>query len=416
MGINRRATLLAGLAGGVVAVGAGTTHASADSGRAADPNPVPRDESAHLRLLRQELNAASAGDERFERDDSDRSIVTAKPLTYVLRQPLIIGGNTALHAEGATFVADYPLKPTTWQADRKYFHSPTPTYPDTIETFASTAGSTLLLNHVPSDDTGEYSAPGNIRVQGGTWDPTAYFIRNSTGEDAQRATAAPAMNALTFQHTHDVEVVGVTVRNVKWWHGVEFNAVRTATLTDSRLEGWIENPTTGLWTGDAVQVDLPQPNTKWAGAPDYTPTIDVRIRDNYCGSSDTHPAWAKLGISHSAHEDRVFRRIWVERNTCDNLKWDAILPMNCDHLVIRENTLINCRGGVYVKEFINPLQTVDVIGNTISVTNDENDRPAVGVIGKEGVEISDVAVYGNLVADGEFRYTHTNFRRPPQQD
>src|SRR5690606_35383949 len=133
---------------------------------------------------------------------------------------------TGLVARGANFQADFALKPTTFDADRQYYHSPTPTYPDVIETFASTVGSTMVLNHVPSEETGLYSAPGNIRLEGGTWDPTGSFLRNETGEELQRATAAPAMNAITFTHTHVIEVVGVTVRNVKWWHGVEFNAVR----------------------------------------------------------------------------------------------------------------------------------------------------------------------------------------------
>lgn len=412
---TRRALLLSGVAGGAAAATGVGGRAAASPKATDEPNPEVREEEAHVRLLRTQLNAAAADDDRFELDDSGRRIVVAKQRTHVLKRPLVIGGNTRLVARGATFQADFALKPTTFDADRQYYHSPTPTYPDVIETFASTVGSTMVLNHVPSEETGLYSAPGNIRLEGGTWDPTGWFLRNETGEELQRATAAPAMNAITFTHTHDIEVVGVTVRNVKWWHGVEFNAVRTATVSDSRFEGWIENPTSGLWNCDAVQVDLPQPHTKWAGAADHTPAIDIRIRDNWFGASDSHPAWGSLGCSHSTSAGKVFSHIWIERNTMEDLIWDGILPMNADHLVIRENTITNCRGGVYVKAFANPLSTVDVVGNTISIIPD-SDRPAIGIVGTgEDTRISDVAVYGNLVENGEFWYTLADFRREPQQ-
>ncbi|HIT76262.1 MAG TPA: hypothetical protein IAA98_11815, partial [Candidatus Avipropionibacterium avicola] len=63
----------------------------------------------------------------------------------------------------------------------------------------------------------------------------------------------------------------------------------------------------------------------------------------------------------------------------------------------------------------NPLSTVDVIGNTISIIED-SDRPAIGIVGTgEDTRISDVAVYGNLVENGEFWYTLADFRREPQQ-
>lgn len=416
MTTSRRAVLAAGVGGGVAAFGA-SGRAAAAPGASAEPNPLVRGEDAHVSLLRRQLNSAADGDDRFDLDEAGRRVVTTKARTYILRRPLIVGGDTTLRAHGATFVADFPLEPKTWEADRRFFHSPTPTYPDVFETFRSTVGATLLLNHVPSDETVLYTAPGNIRVEGGVWDPTAHFIRNESGEDRERATAAPPMNAITFTHTHDIEVVDVTVRNVKWWHAVEFNGVKTATVRDSRFEGYIENPTAGLWTGDAVQVDLPNPVSRWAGAPDETPAKDIRILNNWCGESDEFPEWTKLGISHSTGDGIYFEDVWVERNTCVNLKWDAINPANVQNLVIRENTIVDCRGGIYVIPFKNSLTTVDVMGNTVSVVVDENNRPAIGIIGRsEDENISDVAVYGNIVDSGEFRYTYANFRREPQRE
>lgn len=416
--IARRSALLAGL-GAVTAIATPALPAAADFLSQRAPNPFPAGEAAHVTELREQLDAASAGASGFTLDEAGRRIVTAEPLTHVLHQALIIGGNTALVADGATFVANLPVEPKTWTADRVNFHSATPTYTDEFETVRATVSPTLLLNHVPSTTTGLFTAPGNIRVQGGVWDPTAYYLASATGADLQRGTAAPPMNALTFTHTHHVEVVGVTVRNVKWWHAVELNGVKTATVRDCRFEGYIENPTSGLWSGDAVQLDLPYAPAHWAGAPDHTPACDVRIIDNWCGPSSEHPGWAKLGISHSSQVGKVYDRVWVERNTCEDLIWDAVGASNVNHLVMRENTVINCRGGLLAYPqggaLSNPMTTIDVVGNTIAVAVDANNRPAVGVYGRDTTQaISDAAVYGNIVISGTFKYPFATFRRPPQ--
>ncbi|WP_185844385.1 hypothetical protein [Nonomuraea sp. WAC 01424] len=137
-----------------------------------------------------------------------------------------------------------------------------------------------------------------------------------------------------------VELSGVTVRNVKWWHGVELNAVRTATVSECRFEGWIEAPTAGLWHGEAVQLDLPTAGTTWGGIADNTPSTDIRIIDNYCGPSQEYPGWGKLTGSHTGAAGAVHSDIWIERNLIENAKWDAIGPMNTSRVVIRDLTAL----------------------------------------------------------------------------
>lgn len=420
--ISRRTVIAAGL-GGAMAMSAQlwprpmtVSHsASAPDGGL---NPIVPEETPALRALRQKLNQAARGAGQFEKDEAGRSIVVAPAGTHVLLRTLIIGPNTTLLAEGATFTCDFPLVPATYKTDRGSWHSPTPTYQDQIESFAvdPITKPTLLMNQVPSDDTGLYSAPGNIRVEGGVWDPTAHYLRDATGDDALRATQAPPMDAMAFEHTHDVEVVGVTIRNVKWWHALEFNAVKTATVKESRFEGWIENPTTGLWNGEAVQVDMPWDSNKWGGLGDKTPARDIRIIRNYCGPSTTQPGWAKFAGSHSSAPGQVYTDVWIERNTVEKSKWDAILAMNTSRIVIRENVLTDCRGGVYVKTVSpNPLETVDIVGNQISLQSG-TDRPVIGVVGQSAaVDISDVAVYGNTVSGGGFWYSWAHARRPLQK-
>ncbi|MEV5494989.1 hypothetical protein AB0M50_06275 [Nonomuraea fuscirosea] len=417
MTVSRRAALAAGVLGGAAAVTTGGASAAQAVSRAAGPNPVVEGEADNVRRLRRQLDLAAAGDRSLERDAGGRCVVVAAAGVHVLKRPLVIGGDTTLRANGATFTSDIAVKPQTYTKDQNQ-HSPEPTYPDSFVSVAAVNGrdATLLINDVPGDCTG-YRAPGNIRLEGGIWDPTAHFVRNATGDDRARATAAPPMNAITFEHTHHVELSQVTVRNVKWWHGVELNAVRTATVSDCRFEGWVEAPTAGLWHGEAVQLDLAATGTAWGGVADNTPATDIRIVGNYCGRSQQYPGWGKLTGSHTGAAGAVHSEVWIERNLIEHAKWDAIGPMNTSRVVIRENTIRACWGGVYVKSISpNPNETIDIMGNDITLV-DGSTRPAVGVNATNAqLPVSDVAVYANTVRGGGFGYSaNVTFRREPQR-
>lgn len=421
MTFSRRAAIVGGVLGGAAvaaATVAGTRPAAAlpDEGTALNPD-VAR-EAGHVRRLRTMLNSAAAGSGRFDRDSAGRAVVVAEPKQYVLQRPLVIGGNTTLRATGATFVADIPVVAATYTKDKNQ-HSDYPPYDATFTSVAAADGgwATLLINHVPAAATA-YTGSGKIRIEGGTWDPTAYFLRDvEPGVEFDRATAAPPMNAITFQHARDIEISGVTVRNVKWWHGIELNAVQNATVSECRLEGWVEAPTAGLWHGEAVQLDLPTPANTWAGAADGTPCTDIRIRHNYCGRSEQNPGWGKITGSHTGAADSVHTGVWIENNLIEDAKWDAIGPMNTQQVVIRENVIKNSWGGVYVKAIEpNGNETVDIVGNDITLTDGSN-RPAVGVNATNAnTPVSDVAVYGNEAHGGTFSYSaNVTFRREPQR-
>lgn len=415
MKIGRRGALLAagvGIVGGVVATARPATAAGTT------PNGTFAGESADVVALRDALNKAAANSTTLPLDNSGRRIVTAKKVTHLLKAPLVIGGNTALVADGATFQTDYPLVDATYTADRVNWHSPTPTYTDTFvaKRVADGTADCLLINWIPDSTISEYRAPGNIRVQGGTWEASAYYLRNETGDEYLRGTKAPPMNTLVFSHTHDVEVVGATIRNVKWWHGIELNAVRTATVANCRFEGWIEAPTGGVWNGDAIQIDIPSTTGGWGGVVDNTPCIDVRLRNNYVGPSTQRDSFGKFGPSHSAVTGSTYKNVWVEGNTIEETKWTGILAENTSNVVIRENKLINCRGGIYVKgSKDNALQTVDIVSNDITPIPAETGLPTLMIKGYSATSpISDAAVYANRYSGGTITYTNVSFRRPPQ--
>lgn len=432
-GISRRGLLRGGVVvGAATAVGSVASAARAD---AAGINPAVTGEATHVRNLRKALDDAAAGIVGpGGRDAKGRIIVKAGyegVPTYTLLNTLVIGGNTVLDATGARFVAKFGTTTRKYTLDRKNQHSPSPVYAtDDQDVFTAPAVSgakaaTMLINHVPSSATQGYTAPGNIMVKGGEWDPVSAWVWEDTGPARARADKAPPMNVLTFIHTQDIEVEGVTVWNVKWWHAVELNAVRRGSVRDCFFKGWVENPTQGLWHGEAVQLDLPLSGNTWAGASDGTPTVDVQVLRNYAGASGSQPPWAKLVGSHTGGDKvgHVHARVLVEGNVVDNAKWDAIGAMNTTAITVRGNTINNSCGGIYVSSLTartpgqppvpvgpNPIAGVDIVDNQVTVVAGASGaiRNAVRVNADTAgfvSPVSDVAVTGNTVSGGGFSYS-----------
>ncbi|WP_127502981.1 right-handed parallel beta-helix repeat-containing protein [Actinoplanes solisilvae] len=398
MGAGRRNFLRAGVVGGGAAL---LSQFGAGAARAAGINPFPPGEDEPTRELRTALdNAANnIGDER---DDCGRIVVKIDPdATIRLRNTLIIGPNTCLDATEATILAAFPTAPQTYTAQASG-HSPTPVYPTTFTSVkaAGVSHATMVLNHVPADARGFHQAPGNIRIQGGFWDPTASYLENVSADDRAKATQAPPLNVITMQHTSNIEIEGVTVRDVKWWHAVELNAVRTATISGCAFEGWVEDPTVGLWHGEAVQLDLAASNTTWAGDADGTPCSNIRIAGNRCGTSTTRPGWGRFMGSHTSQADAIHSDVTVEFNIITSTKYDAIGPLDTRAVSVRGNTITNCVGGVYVKTTLNNVSRVDVVDNVVTGTT----RAAIAVRSDPTTfTLSDVAVFANNV-NGTFSY------------
>lgn len=402
---TRRNVLRAGVVGGGAAVlGQVGTEAA---GAAVNPVAVPGEDPL-VGDLRRALDAAANGMENpAGRDERGRIVVRMRPGTHILRDTLIIGGNTVLDAREATILADFPTVPHTYTKDTVNAHSPTPVYGATF-TAAKAAPevthATMVLNHVPSATTGRHSAPGTIKILGGTWDPTGHQTRNSSADDRAKATAAPPLNVITMQHTSDVEIEGVTVRNVKWWHAIELNAVHTATVSGCRLQGWVEDPTVGLWHGEAVQLDLAAAGTTWKGAADNTACAGIRLVDNECDG------WGRFAGSHTSVAGIVHTDVAIEFNTVRNSSFDAIGPQDTQRLSVRANTIVNCRGGIYLKAAASNLSRVDIIDNTVATT--DATRPALAVHDGTGrLTITGVAVFANTVTGpGGYWYNRATAR------
>ncbi|WP_067479053.1 right-handed parallel beta-helix repeat-containing protein [Actinomadura hibisca] len=393
--LGRRDAVRVGIAAGAALLGGGLVPsaraASATRRAAGTVNPYPAGEDGTVVALRHALDDAANGIAGLAgRDDKGRIIVRAKAAhRHVLRANLIVPGNTHLDATDARFVADF---------------------------VSSGTAKTMVLNHVPGATTGGYNAPGNIRITGGSWDPVWQYLQNGT--------TAPAMNGITMEHTSNVELVGVTMYNVKWWHAIELNAVRNATVQECKLFGWIVDPqyVDKLWHGEAVQLDLAGSANTWAGAKDNTPCTDIRIIGNECAQSGSQGAWGALTGSHTAVPNVRHSRVRIEDNTVTGSLWDAITPFNTEALAITGNRITDCHGGVYVRganSGVNPLTTVDITGNTVGPLRPNAQgkvRTGIGIAAYTAdAPIRDILVTGNTAPSfSYYDQRWMTFRQPPQ--
>jgi parallel beta-helix repeat protein len=398
MDTARRNVFRAGvIAGGALLLG----QVGAEAARAAI-NPSVVGEDPVTTGLRRALDDAANGIENTAgRDDRGRIIVkVGTGSTITLRDTLIIGGGTHLDARGARILAAFPTVAQTFTADTVNAHADAPVYSSTFPSVRTAAGvshATMVLNHVPSATTGTYRAPGNILIRGGSWDPVWSAIHGASSDDQAKATAAPPMNVITMQHTSDVEIDGVYIYNVKWWHAIELNAVHTATVSNCHFLGWVEDPTVGLWHGEAVQLDAAAPGTTWAGATDNTACANIRLVDNECGPSGSKPGWGRFTGSHSSVAGSVHTDVAIEFNTVTGTKFDAIGPQDTRRLSVRGNTISECAGGIYLKASANSLSRVDIIDNVVATT--DPGRPSLAVHDPSGrLAITDVAVFANTVS------------------
>ncbi|GAA3146599.1 right-handed parallel beta-helix repeat-containing protein [Nonomuraea roseoviolacea] len=353
--IGRRA-LLVGAAG--LAIGAGRSSSGYVSG------------SAIQRLL------DAARDGKGPRDSAGRHIAKVPKGTYLLTEPLIVHRDTHLDATDARIVARFP---------------------------AVGVKRTMVLNAVAAG-TGGYAGAGNIAITGGSWDPVWDFVQRG------KADEAPATNVITIIHSSDVLIQRATIWNVKWWHGIELNAVRRGTVSGCVLKGWIADPGQGLWHGEAVQLDLPTGDNTWAGASDMTPCRDILITGNTCDASGSQGGWGQFTGSHTTDPAHPHVGVRIEHNTVRATRWDGIATVNALDVRIKGNVLDGCEGGVYVKSVAGrPLKAVEITGNRVT---GGGSRDWLAVRADATGPITDVVVTGNAVPCQKVRYYGTVTPRP----
>ncbi|MCY9166008.1 right-handed parallel beta-helix repeat-containing protein [Bacillus atrophaeus] len=292
--------------------------------------------------------------------------------TFKLEAPLIFWANTKVSAHGATML--------------NYF------------------GDYMGVNGDGTVEYTGYDGNGNIIIDGGTWDCRGLHIQRGT-------------NAFSFGHGRNIFVKNVVIKDVRSYHGIEFNACERYGCIDSDFLGFFDPDGTRTFS-EAIQMDLAQrPGVFGAfGKYDFTVCRDGKVTGCYFGASGTPgtQAWPRGVGSHSSTIGYWHENISVKDNTFEGTTGWAIRAYNWNDSSIVGNTLRKCHYGITVSA-IDPtneghtkndkfeqlsksqdFRDIMIQGNKIYDTVENEAIYVRGFINNEGI-VRNIVVSGNTI-------------------
>ena len=244
-------------------------------------------------------------------------------------------------------------------------------------------GGPLIANFRGSDSYGGYDGPGNIIIEGGTWDHRG----------SQHTSAS---NAINFNHASRILVRDVTVLDVYSSHALEFNAVQNARVENCRFFGFVDPG--GRQFAEAIQIDVAKSGS--ASIPDYdgTPCDDILIRGCITGPSGTPgtSAWGCLVGSHTV-DAAPHTRIRVESCVVYDCVFDGVRAYGWQDSIIRDVIVYSAgRSGVRIQAPTGmPLDSILVDGCHVEHTA----QHAIYAEGLDGAPITGLRIHGCRVPD-----------------
>lgn len=169
-----------------------------------------------------------------------------------------------------------------------------------------------------------YEAGGNVTFIGGTID----------GNECESAI-------LKFGHLSGVTIDGVTMKNVKKKHYVEFAASENVTIKNCKFLDYA-----GTWGGngnvEAIQIDAAVSEHFSGFASNTDETISKNISITNCTFKNL-----KRGVgSHSGVATSFFENITITDNTFENIEGYAINATNYKNCTIARNVIKNAGSGI----------------------------------------------------------------------
>lgn len=185
------------------------------------------------------------------------------------------------------------------------------------------AGTYLIRN----DSAGctNYSAPGNIHVRG----------EGVLDVNAQDMTSTDGAGGITFVQCENVSVTGVTIRNVRNWHAIEYQAVRGGKITNVTAADFTSSGG-GWWDAEAFQLDLNKED--WAACDNITV--------QGCTSKG---GYGKLVGSHASRNGKPMTNIRVLGNHAEGCNSYAVGGENWRYVTVTGNTFISCNGLIQMR-------------------------------------------------------------------
>lgn len=201
----------------------------------------------------------------------------------------------------------------------------------------------ILTNYVPlgggDDIYGGYTGHGNITIMGGIWDANAGAYPNvGTG--------------IGLAHADNIIIRDLTIKDIPVGHALELTGCSNILVEHNRFLGY-NVATSGNTYSEAIQIEgaFPPAETGYTYGykTDYTPTINVIVRDNYFGPSDTFPAHPCGVGSHGARYGVFYDNIKIVDNHFVGQSYWAVRPFKFRRCLVDGNTIESgAGGGIYV--------------------------------------------------------------------
>ncbi|MEU3599351.1 right-handed parallel beta-helix repeat-containing protein [Streptomyces sp. NPDC006798] len=266
-------------------------------------------------------------------------------------------------------------------------------YGATIRSVATDMG--ILRNFLPTDSYPLYSGNSGIVVEGGIWDGNA--------ADQGQGTVTGATNVMAFIHARDITIRDAVIRNISGAHGVEFNAIDSGRILNSRFEGFKDNTTAqDRGFSEAVQLDIARSGSSSLPPNDWTTCRNILIQGCWFGRSDRLGAAGRAIGGHTAETGRTYDNIQVIGCRIEGALQEGIQGFNWRYSVIADNVISGTGGTGILMAVTNP-QVVDVSSVVIkgNVVTNAGPRPGTSGIRVEGNHLNRIP--GVVIADNVVR-------------
>lgn len=267
----------------------------------------------------------------------------------------------------------------------------------------------ILTNYVPlgggDDIYGGYTGHGNIVVMGGIWDCNA-------------ANYPDVGSGIGFAHADNCIFRDLTILDTPIGHAIELTGCSNIIIENCKFKGY-NAAASGNTYSEAIQVEgafPPGVGYVYGYKIDYTPTINVTVRDCYFGPSDTFPAHPCGVGSHGARYAIFYDNIKVINNHFVGQSYWTIRPFKFRQTLIDGNLIENGEGGIYVvtpnsglsiedtagvPRVPEPLENITIVNNIIRNMTDY----AIWVNGdtNNSAYIYNVIIKGNNIKDCDLK-------------
>lgn len=180
-----------------------------------------------------------------------------------------------------------------------------------------------------------YNGHGHIHIKGGAFDMNGIeYPFNNT--------------AMCMGHAEDIQLLGVTIRNVVSGHAIDACGIDGLHIKDCSFEGFVDYAGKRFFS-EAIQLDIQVPGAfPKFGTTDGTITKNVIIEQCYFGPSKLKGmrSWNRAIGSHASRHNMFYDNIHINNNTFEGMQDYTLTPLKSINTFISNNQFINCVGGI----------------------------------------------------------------------